>query len=481
MSGPASGRLGQERRVGGVPAQQLGARARRRAAGRPRGPAGARGRSRPRPGSPERRQQRRQHLGERPRAVPGEDGLGQERLGSVGHHGASVSRSRGWSRRRTRVTTPAAGARRPIARCPHGLRVVARPPRRRPRRRRGAARRGAARGCCAWPPPDARCWPAAASPSPTPRRAALARRLLDAGVVHPVAGPRRGPGLQDVTVVVPVKDRTAGRRPPARRAARTDLGGVIVVDDGSADPTACVRSPHAPGRGCCATTTARGPAAARNAGLAAAATPLVAFLDSDVVPDPGWLDAAAGAVRRPGRRAGRAAHRRAARPVQRLARPLRGRAVVARPRARPGAGRAALPGRLRAERRAARAPRRGRGRASTSDDARRRGRRPRPAPARRRLAAALRADVAGRARPPDRPARVVAAQGVLRHGRRPARAAPPRRGAADGAEPVVGRGRRGAARPPPARRRSPSAAWAVAARWSRSCRAAPAPAQPPPG
>ena len=34
-----------------------------------------------------------------------------------------------------------------------------------------------------------------------------------------------------------------------------------------------------------------GPAAARNTGLAAAETPLVAFLDSDCVPGPGWLDA----------------------------------------------------------------------------------------------------------------------------------------------------------------------------------------------
>jgi mycofactocin glycosyltransferase len=33
----------------------------------------------------------------------------------------------------------------------------------------------------------------------------------------------------------------------------------------------------------------RGPAAARNAGLAAATKALVAFLDSDVVPEPGWL------------------------------------------------------------------------------------------------------------------------------------------------------------------------------------------------
>ena len=64
-----------------------------------------------------------------------------------------------------------------------------------------------------------------------------------------------------------------------------------MVDDGSADPAAiraaadAVRRPR-----CCATTRSRGPAAARNSGLAAATTPLVAFLDSDVVPEPGWLD-----------------------------------------------------------------------------------------------------------------------------------------------------------------------------------------------
>jgi hypothetical protein len=84
--------------------------------------------------------------------------------------------------------------------------------------------------------------------------AALARRLVDAGVVHPV--PRAGPEPAAVTVVIPVRDRTAA---VARLLAALppDLGGVIVVDDGSADPDA-LRA--------------------------------VAFLDSDVLPPPGWLE-----------------------------------------------------------------------------------------------------------------------------------------------------------------------------------------------
>ena len=118
--------------------------------------------------------------------------------------------------------------------------------------------------------------------------AALARRLLDAGVVHP--RPAGGPGPDQVTVVVPVKDRPAGlgRLLAALRRDRAGgLGGVVVVDDGSADPAA-VRAAAADAR-VVRHEQARGPAAARNAGLAAATTPLVAFLDSDVLPQPGWL------------------------------------------------------------------------------------------------------------------------------------------------------------------------------------------------
>ncbi len=145
----------------------------------------------------------------------------------------------------------------------------------------------------------------------------LARRLLDAGIAHPdfgdpcaahpdsaadrrdaaasPAGPR-GPRPPDVTVVIPVRDRhaeldrcLAGLRGPAADGQRGDPR-VIVVDDASADPAAIAaiaarhraRVIHRPVNG--------GPGAARNTGLAAAETGFVAFLDSDCVPEPAWLD-----------------------------------------------------------------------------------------------------------------------------------------------------------------------------------------------
>jgi mycofactocin glycosyltransferase len=160
--------------------------------------------------------------------------------------------------------------------------------------------------------------------------ARLARRLLDAGIAHPaVVGPEvpAGPGTVEVTVVVPVKDRPDGLRrllaalaetvpagtgpagtvpagtgPTATVPAGTGPGGaadavglaeVIVVDDGSADPGACraVVEQAAPGTRVrlIRHPSSRGPAAARNTGAAAVGSPLVAFLDSDVVPAPGWL------------------------------------------------------------------------------------------------------------------------------------------------------------------------------------------------
>jgi mycofactocin system glycosyltransferase len=123
--------------------------------------------------------------------------------------------------------------------------------------------------------------------------AALARRLLDAGLAHPVPQAITGaPTPAQVTLVVPVRDRPDHlHRLLASVAAITPgLAAVIVVDDGSLDAAACRTAGHAHGATVLRHPASRGPAAARNTGLAAARTTHVAFLDSDVVPLPGWLD-----------------------------------------------------------------------------------------------------------------------------------------------------------------------------------------------
>ena len=122
--------------------------------------------------------------------------------------------------------------------------------------------------------------------------AALARLLADAGVAHP--DPARAPdppGPGEVTVVVPVRDRPAelARLLAAVVATAPGLGGIVVVDDGSADPAATGRVVAAHGGRLVRHPSSRGPAAARNTGARASTTPVVAFLDSDVVPEAGWL------------------------------------------------------------------------------------------------------------------------------------------------------------------------------------------------
>ncbi|MDX1888257.1 mycofactocin biosynthesis glycosyltransferase MftF [Mycolicibacterium sp. 050158] len=120
--------------------------------------------------------------------------------------------------------------------------------------------------------------------------AQLARTLLDATVAHP--RPASGPSHRDVTVVIPVRNNAIG----LDRLVRSLRGmQVVVVDDGSTQP---VEIGDFAGMHCDIRVlrheTSKGPAAARNTGLAACETDFVAFLDSDVVPRRGWLEALLG-------------------------------------------------------------------------------------------------------------------------------------------------------------------------------------------
>ncbi len=104
--------------------------------------------------------------------------------------------------------------------------------------------------------------------------AGLARTLLDADVAHP--RPMFGPHPDEVTVVIPVRDNQSGID---RLLASLHGMPIVVVDDGSVEPirvsegVLVVRFDES-----------RGPAAARNYGVALAKSEFIAFLDSDVVP-----------------------------------------------------------------------------------------------------------------------------------------------------------------------------------------------------
>ena len=122
-----------------------------------------------------------------------------------------------------------------------------------------------------------------------PPARALARTLVDGGLAHPRPG---AAPVVDLTVVVPVRDRAA-----ELDRCLTALGHdvpVLVVDDGSCDPLAVAGVCRRHGARVLHRCVNEGPAAARNAGLAATSTALVAYLDSDCLPPSGWLAALVG-------------------------------------------------------------------------------------------------------------------------------------------------------------------------------------------
>lgn len=113
----------------------------------------------------------------------------------------------------------------------------------------------------------------------------VARRLTDAGLAHPVPPPTPTPG---VTVVVPVHGRAA----ELDRCLDALPAGypVVVVDDASPDPGAIAAVAQRHRADLVRLAVNRGPAGAREAGLARVLTPLVAFVDSDTVPSGDWIE-----------------------------------------------------------------------------------------------------------------------------------------------------------------------------------------------
>jgi mycofactocin glycosyltransferase len=114
----------------------------------------------------------------------------------------------------------------------------------------------------------------------------LARKLTDAGLAEP-----RPPELTappDVTVLIPACDR-----PVLLDRCLAAMGRsypVLVVDDGSQYPAAVADVAAAHGAALVRRPVNGGAGPARNTGLLEVSTDLVAFLDSDTMPEPGWIE-----------------------------------------------------------------------------------------------------------------------------------------------------------------------------------------------
>jgi cellulose synthase/poly-beta-1,6-N-acetylglucosamine synthase-like glycosyltransferase len=105
-----------------------------------------------------------------------------------------------------------------------------------------------------------------------------------------------------ITVVVPARDAAATLTPlvAALRSQESPPGGmeVLIVDNGSRDATAQIARDA--GFTVLEHKDVPGASAARNAGARAASGDLIAFVDADCVPSPGWAVALASAFDDPG-------------------------------------------------------------------------------------------------------------------------------------------------------------------------------------
>lgn len=116
------------------------------------------------------------------------------------------------------------------------------------------------------------------------RERAVARQLLNRGLVHPVIEQHR-PHMP-VDIVVPAFDRAVQLEACLRAL---EGANIVVVDDGSRDAEAIRRVASSNAVRLLRHDCNRGPAAARNTGATPTDSPLIAFVDSDCSPEPGWL------------------------------------------------------------------------------------------------------------------------------------------------------------------------------------------------
>lgn len=137
-------------------------------------------------------------------------------------------------------------------------------------------------------------WFGGEAPDDSPGATALARRLVDAGMAHPQPpdgaaatpaavgnGSTAAAGIHTVTVIIPVKDDEQGLVATLAGLADHDLP-VVVVDDGSATDVTALVADIAPAVTVIRRPTSGGPGRARQRGLAAVRSDLVAFVDAGV-------------------------------------------------------------------------------------------------------------------------------------------------------------------------------------------------------
>jgi len=128
-------------------------------------------------------------------------------------------------------------------------------------------------------------WTRPAPVGDRPGYRALARRLLDAGMLTPRPAPAAA--TTNLTVVVPVRDRSVELARCLDAVIDACPGSpLIVVDDGSTDRAALTAVCAERGARVLRHADSRGAGAARNTGLAECTTAFVGFVDSDVVVPP---------------------------------------------------------------------------------------------------------------------------------------------------------------------------------------------------